>query len=735
MTAVASILFATVFTFTVCLLTGKTLVRLARVTLFRSEELFLGFVLGSACLSALVFLLSVAGLARTWVFFVAGAGLIVAAWRYGAARLASKRFSALAPPFRLLFGAVYAVFAALYLVNALSPEASPDGAMFHVALPALYLREHRIPAITTNMLASFSEGVEMLYLFAFSFGRHSAAAMVHFVFTLLTAVGILSFGRRIGFPVAGVAGSLLFFASPIVGKLGSSAYLDVAVAGVVFAAFYLVEIWRESENDRVLVLVGILAGFAYAVKYTAFLTLAYVLGAIAARQWRLRKPFWRQCGVVSVAALTMVAPWVVKNTIVLRNPIAPLGNRIFSNPYLYASTERVYADSMASLHGRPLRTWPAEVTTRGLRLQGIVGPVFLLAPLAIAGVSTPPGRRLLCAAAIFLAPYPLAVATRFLVPSLPFLSLALGIALSRWKTLAFAVSLLHAALSWPTNMVKYSDPGVWRISRIDWRAALRITPEASFLEQRVDSYGIGRLLDAYVPRGDRVFSDTGFQQAYHTREVIVEWQSAFGVRLGECLHGPLDPDLRPARAYDFSFEPLNASRIRLIRNRFSEIEWGISELRVYRSGTELPRMPAWRLRASANPWDVQLAFDNNPLTRWSSRQPGRSSMFLEVDFGRPESIDRVGTECTRDQDATAMSLEWEKAPGLWESPAAHLTITEMATPPRLRRAAIETLKQNGVNWLVVHEDDLGARDFFTRQTQWGIRLVGTAPPYRLYKLE
>ena len=50
------------------------------------------------------------------------------------------------------------------------------------------------------------EGVEMLYLYAFSLGRHSAAAMVHLLFTLLSPLGMLAFGKRMGSPLAGAVG-------------------------------------------------------------------------------------------------------------------------------------------------------------------------------------------------------------------------------------------------------------------------------------------------------------------------------------------------------------------------------------------------------------------------------------------------------------------------------------------------------------------------------------------------
>ena len=73
--------------------------------------------------------------------------------------------------------------------------------------------------------------------------------------------------------------------------------------------------------------------------------------------------------------------------------------------------------------------------------------------------------------------------------------------------------------------------------------------------------------------------------------------------------------------------------------------------------SELPRAAEWRLRAFPNPWDVQQAFDNSPLTRWASRERPWPGMFIEVDFGKPETIDLVAADCTPDQGETRMALD------------------------------------------------------------------------------
>ena len=169
----------------------------------------------------------------------------------------------------------------LYLANAMAPEVSPDGAGYHLGLVARYLREHGFVRITDNLYAAMPAGVEMLFLFAFAFGKHSAAAMVHFAFLLALVWQVFSYGRRRGFPVAGASAALLIFASPVVGIDGTSAYNDVAVAAIAFTLFHLLQIWDEERNPRLLAAIGLVAGFAFAAKYTAWPAVLYAVGFVA----------------------------------------------------------------------------------------------------------------------------------------------------------------------------------------------------------------------------------------------------------------------------------------------------------------------------------------------------------------------------------------------------------------------------------------------------------------------
>ena len=94
--------------------------------------------------------------------------------------------------------------------------------------------------------------------------------------------------------------------------------------------------------------------------------------------------------------------------------------------------------------------------------------------------------------------------------------------------------------------------------------------------------------------------------------------------------------------------------------------WSINELRIFSNGHELPREATWRLTAHPFPWTIQDAFDNSPVTFWSSGEAIHPGMFVEVDFGGMRETDQVVLEGPVDQYGIRLELEGETADGKWE---------------------------------------------------------------------
>jgi len=736
MPAAISVLFGASLTVATCWALGAILFRRLSLPFSRIEWHCLAFVVGSGCLSAIDFALAATHLVHKGVILALGIAAVGYALFSGAYRSSGTEFPPLARAWKLLFLAVFIIFTALYLLNAMAPEMSPDGMAYHLGEVAKYYRAHGFVRITTNIYSNLSQGIELLFLNAFVYGRHSAAALVHFSYLISLALLILCYGRRIGHPMVGAAAALFVYCSPIVGQDGTVAYNDVALATILFALFYLLQVWDEERSAKLLVPIGILVGFSFAAKYTAFLAVPYALGFIAWKLWRAQQPVLRPVLVLSLLALLFIAPWLLKNWMWVDNPVSPFANRLFPNPYVHISFEEGYLKAERSYGLASYWQIPWQLTVRGDLLAGFFGPMFLLAPLALLALRFRAGRQLLLASAIFSLPYAANVGTRFLIPAAPFLSLALGLAFANLEWLLLTLIVAHGFFSWPWIADKYCGSAAWRLNGIPFAAALRLEPEEKFLSSRSYPYNEARVIEQSVPKGEQVFAFSQVAEAYTSRDVLVSYQAASNERLMDALLVALIKDYAPTRTITFRFPPRELRKIRVTQTaQAKDVQWGVFELRVLNSNAELPRAPEWRLTAHPNPWDVQLAFDNSPVTRWRSWQIAGPGMFIAVDFGGARKVDAVAIESADEGFQTKVKLEGMDQQGQWTTLSEQPE--ESVHPPHvnLRGAAASELKAHGIQYVLVGHDDIRSDDFAVYGAFWRMKLVGASAGSRLYHIE
>jgi Dolichyl-phosphate-mannose-protein mannosyltransferase len=711
----AAILFAVIFTLAACCGIGRVLLRRLRIELELLEERLLSFVLGSAVLSLLVFLLAVTGLVNRLSL-----ALLCTA---SVAGLFPRRIQGVRKPWPYqAFAALLALpFTVLYLAQALGPEYSPDGSDYHLALAAQYLRQGGFGHITPSIYASLSQGLEMLFVVAFAFGRHSAAAGVHFAYLVALVCGMLSYARRFGFPRAGICAALLVYLSPVVGFDGTAAYNDVATGCVVFFVFYLLELWDERRNAGLLAAAGLLAGFAFAIKYTAFVAVIYAIGYIA---WRSRR--MRAAALAAACAAVMMAPWMAKNWVTAANPVSPFLNRWFPNPYTNLACEQDLARGNG-LHrdGFSLAGSATDMTIRGHLSRGLLGPAFLLAPIALLTLRWPKGRRLLLAAGVFASVWPANVDTRFLIPAVPFLALAMGLVLERVRAAIPLVLLAHAYLSWPTVVQRYCDPLAMRVRRFAPKEALRITPEEETLRYRLPGYTIARALDNHTPPDARVLALSTPPRSYTSREVLVWWASSFNEAARDVLLMPLRTETQPLWRWRFDFPRRQLRAVRFVQTaRDPAVQWSIGEIHIRA-----------RPQAHPNPWDAGWARDGNPVTRWRSLEPMATGMHFDLDFDAPRELDSITLDCAHDQWSLRLRLEGQDADGRWQTIAAAPSKSEVAPLEGLRRMAARELAARGIRYLLLRDSDFGAADFRERTSEWSMRLLSTVEDWRLYAID
>ena len=670
------------------------------------------FVAGAAALSMAVFVLCTMRLAYPAVFLTVGAVALIWGFRWRPAKVEWRYQPSL---YYLLF-LIAGFYFVLYFFNSMAPESSFDGAGYHLGFVARSLREHGFQPIAWNLYDSLSQGAEMVFLYAFAFGQHSAASMVHFAFLVALAWQVFAYGRRAGFAVAGACGALLVFVSPMMGVDGTSAYIDVALAAVLFTLFYLLQIWDDARSPRLLVMIGMMAGFAYGVKYTGWPAIPYALGFVL---WRSRR--WRDGLTVSVFAAGMVLPWMLRNAIWIGNPLAPFFNRWFPNPYITPAFESSYLQHFQRYDLARLWQIPLQVTTYG-HLGGLLGPVFLLAPLALLALGRQQGRRLLLAALVFGIGYFSNIGTRFLIPSLPFVALAMALALESVPRLAVALVLVHALISWPTRVSKYCAPDAWHLVRVPFRQALRIKPMDEYLENNTFFYGVARMVDANTPPEATVFTWRPIPESYTSRRILVQYESEPNQVAGVMIEAASFPSEAPNWRIRFAFPRQELTAVRLVTANRGHVLWRIHEVDV----ADSDRRVEFRCGSAE-------AHDGNPITFWRSPEWLAPRQTFEMDFLHAAPADEVRIQTSLDQRDVKLRLEGRDRSVGWrllsDTPEAH-----QEAGPDMRRDAAEELKNRGIGYLLSFENEGETRDLRLHPELWGVREVAHNKDARLYRL-
>jgi len=728
------LLFGFAFTVLLCYALGWPIVN--RLPIYKEERWPLAFVLGSAVLSGIVFLLCVVHQARKGVFLAIGIAAFLAVWRTKSAP--KEPFLALKRGLKALFLALFVPLSALYLVNAMAPEMSPDGSSYHLSWVAKYASNHGFTPPTT-IYGMLSQGVELLFLVAFVFGQHSAAAMVHLAFLFNLIALIVCFGRRIKKPNSGLGAAIFVFASPVVGIDGSSAYNDMALACIGFALFYLVWIWDSQRTRLLLVCAGLLGGFTYATKYTGAILAIWAAGVVL---WRSRDKV-RDVAVICLMTLVLSVPWMVRNAVYTGNPVAPFFNRVFPNPSVHVLFEKQYSDWLSSYDVKNKWELPLEVTYRGDKTAGVLGHLFLLSPFALLALRRREGRWLLGAAAVALLPYPMNLGTRFLLPAIPFISIALAMSLEIRYVLPLLMAT-HSLLAWPhwpPGLLEKAIPGGgWKLTKMPLKAAFRVEKEADFLHFHSEGYRRAQLLERAVPAGGRVLGLNGLADAYTSREMLVSYQSARNETLLDILQTGSDDSRWPRLIWKFQL-PEN-KRVRKFRleqtfaTKVPEEQWNVTEVRAFRDGAaELTRASGWRLTARPNPWDVQMAFDNSPVTRWRSWETARPGMFVEVDFGQVENINRIEVESSWDNPNCRVRLLFDAGDGRWQDAGVEASMEERAVKYWMRREATLELLERGVGYLLFTPDEYPGKELNVTPRDWGVTKVGEQDGAGLFRIE
>jgi len=238
-----------------------------------------------------------------------------------------------------------AIFIFILLANnffiALAPPFSFDALTYHFSIPKTYLLDGRIAYLPANMYSGMPELAEMLYTLAMRFGGTEAAALLGWAMGLLALAGILDFARtRFSLKAAWIAVACLLAGETLTSSL---AWGYVEWPAILYGAAILILLsdWKNlpaqnpsrpsllrgdklTPQTHALLLAGVMAGMALAIKYTdGILVIAGALVILSEARSRRFKGLLADWAIFGGMVLLVMSPWLVKNLVTAGNPVYP----------------------------------------------------------------------------------------------------------------------------------------------------------------------------------------------------------------------------------------------------------------------------------------------------------------------------------------------------------------------------------------------------------------------------
>ena len=230
---------------------------------------------------------------------------------------------------------VISVFVIIELFLNLTPPVSRDALIHHLAIPKLWLMHGGFYEMPWASFSYYPMNIDLLYLIPLYFKNDIMPKFIHFAFGFGTGLLVYQYlGKRFG-RNWGLLGFLIFFSTPVVVRLSTTAYVDL---GMVFFSTASILAWIKWQDEdykytKWFILSAVCMGLAAGSKYNALLAWFFLNLMVVYYYSRDTKKELQSVkyGVVFfLVTLFIVSPWFIKNYIQTGNPIYPLLNHLFN---------------------------------------------------------------------------------------------------------------------------------------------------------------------------------------------------------------------------------------------------------------------------------------------------------------------------------------------------------------------------------------------------------------------
>jgi hypothetical protein len=226
---------------------------------------------------------------------------------------------------------------------------------------------------------------------------------------------------------------------------------------------------------------------------------------------------------------------------------------------------------------------------------------------------------------------------------------------------------------------------------------MELENETDYLRREVPGYRLAQMLNRTIPKGEVVFTWGAAPEGYLDGIMRVDYHSTHNQRLAEILLALSTPRHRAYIVQCWS----------LAQQRRWELEWAVTVTQKTRLSevwlTDMGRrITPSEGTASVNPWEAGDFLDGSAVIAWSPRLPGSRRVRLGLRLSQLEWVDGI---CALASEIDASEAGRPMRDYAW-------------TPDEeLRRSALEALRRDGVDWLLLFDGQLRDEDFLRMERQ------------------
>ncbi len=414
-------------------------------------------------------------------------------------------------------------------LSSFSPVTYYDSLVYHLALPAIYLRDGQIGSVAYNLYSAFPGGCEAFFTFILGVIPVPEYTINVFGWIIALSLGaaVAEWTVQISGKRAGWISIALWWTMPPVLLLCQGGYVDIPLAAATYLSVRSMAAWlTDPESGATPAFAGFFCGLAISIKYTGAITGLILLAALCITRWK-KDGVLKHALIFASAALILPLPWLIKNAVSLGNPVFPFLYRFLGGDVGWTGeTASGYFSLLTEYSNRSnlivdlLTPWNGVSSRGGFDVLGDFGwPLLMLAAIPAPLLSSKKEVRLLSGyfalhAVLWFFSKPV---LRFLVPAMPIATLLAAVAISALishrSMLARQFTVLMTTAWISSNVFLY---GLAADELKLFAVPFGQFDSNEFLERRLAFYPTFERLNAEMKSGEKVLL-VGEQRTYHLK--------------------------------------------------------------------------------------------------------------------------------------------------------------------------------------------------------------------------